>query len=223
MSASPLLPPQVGFHSADRSLAGVTKRITVFRHAQSEYNAYTRAPWTLLTCRCCCDPHLPDPALSPHGVSQAQQVAAELAASRFLETAQVHAIVVSPFSRALATCATLFPSPPVPVVVTPLHRELSDTSSDIGSAPALLAQRFPAWADQLSQLSADWWATDGNRDIHVESDASVQQRLHDFSAWCCRRPEQHLVVVGHGHFFAAWTRQSRLDNVGSWSFQLVAQ
>ncbi len=104
---------------------------------------------------------LPDPQLSETGRQQALARGAERGGP-WLTSNSIEVIVVSPFSRALRTALLAYPpeSHNIPFVVTELHREVSDTSSDIGSAPATLRQTFPQV--NFDGLPEEWWATDGN-------------------------------------------------------------
>jgi hypothetical protein len=102
-----------------------------------------------------------------------------------------------------------------------MHREIADTSCDVGSAPSQLQDKFPQFA--FAELGEQWWATDGHSGIHDESPSSIQQRIANFSEWLLRRPEQSIVVVGHSNFFRRWTQRPKMDNCASFSFELAVR
>lgn len=108
------------------------KRVTLVRHAESQANQITHSWASILTCRCGFDPGLVDPPLSPAGTTAAQELGLTVSASGFLADNNIELIVVSPLRRALQTAMLLFPPTAhnVPFLVTPMHREITDTSGD---------------------------------------------------------------------------------------------
>ena len=123
-----------------------------------------------------------------------------------------------------------------------MHREVADTSGDIGSDPDTLAAEFP---DFQFELTNKWWQTDDVDGVHDESKASVSRRILEFSAFLLRRKvcaasvfhhslllsssllelrvqEFRIVIIGHSGFFKQWTLQSKLKNLEFKTFELCA-
>lgn len=113
----------------------------LLRHGQSFFNLhYTE------TRR---DPGIEDPELTPLGHEQAEAAAAELAAER------ITSVIVSPYTRALQTAEPVLARHSVPVTIMHEVRERAAFACDIGSAPALLAARFPR--HEFGHLPEVWW------------------------------------------------------------------
>src|SRR5215813_11396140 len=113
----------------------------LIRHGQSEFNvvfSVTRV-----------DPGIPDPRLTELGRSQAAEAAASLAQQ------DVRRLIASPYTRALETAEIIAAALRVPVEIEPMVRERAAFACDIGSAPADLKQRFPAYA--FDHLAHPWW------------------------------------------------------------------
>jgi broad specificity phosphatase PhoE len=66
------------------------------------------------------------------GAASAQELGLTISASGFLADNNIELIVVSPLRRALQTAMLLFPPSThnVPFLITPMHREITDTSGD---------------------------------------------------------------------------------------------
>jgi glucosyl-3-phosphoglycerate phosphatase len=161
--------------------------IYLIRHGQSTFNALFDLNRV--------DPLHFDARLSQIGIEQV--AAARQAASDI----PVDLVVVSPLTRAIQTAVGLYGDATVPMVVTDLHRERLENSCDIGRSPSTLSAEFPILT--FDHLSDPWWH-DGqkdNRGVAVEPDHLFAQRVIDFSRWLRARPEDVVVVVGHGGFF----------------------
>eukprot|EP00455_Lapot_gusevi_P012240 TRINITY_DN15754_c0_g1_i2.p1 TRINITY_DN15754_c0_g1~~TRINITY_DN15754_c0_g1_i2.p1 ORF type:complete len:213 (+),score=2.64 TRINITY_DN15754_c0_g1_i2:78-716(+) len=197
-----------------------SKSIFLFRHAESLYNEHVHSWASILTCRCCCDPNLPDPVLSSTGWEQARSRGESLQRSNFLETNQIQLIVVSPLSRAIQTCLSLFPPSThrVPILVCDIHREIMETSSDVGRSPQELVQDFPEL--KFDHIPQNWWFVEGQSGPVRESKAHYNERIREFRKWLLARPESRIVVVGHSHFFAVMTNRPKLANCAMMQIQL---
>ncbi len=161
--------------------------IYLIRHGQSTFNALFDLDRV--------DPLHFDARLSQIGI---EQVAA---ARQAVSGIPVDVVVVSPLTRAIQTAVGLFGEAAVPIVVTDLHRERLEHSCDVGRSPSALSVEFPMLA--FDHLSDPWWH-DGQQDhrgVAVEPDHLFAQRVTDFSRWLSARPEDVVVVVGHGEFF----------------------
>lgn len=113
----------------------------LLRHGQSFFNLYyteTRR-----------DPGIADPELTPLGHAQAKAAAEQLAGERITR------LIVSPYLRALQTAEPVLARHDVPVTIMHEVRERAAFSCDIGSAPGLLAARFPR--HEFAHLPEVWW------------------------------------------------------------------
>jgi len=80
------------------------KTLYLIRHAESQYNAYMHSPLNWLTFRCCFDPKIYDPVLSPRGELQAKRLNQKLIKDNILS--KLDLVVTSPLTRSIQT--TLF-------------------------------------------------------------------------------------------------------------------
>jgi broad specificity phosphatase PhoE len=170
------------------------KYIYLIRHGQSTFNALFELNRV--------DPLHFDARLSQIGIEQV--AAARQAASEI----PVDLVVVSPLTRAIQTAVGLYGEATVPMVVTDLHRERLENSCDIGRSPSALSAEFPMLS--FDHLSDPWWhnGQEDDRGVAVEPDHLITRRLADFSRWLRGRPEDVVVVVGHGGFFRRLTGRS---------------
>jgi broad specificity phosphatase PhoE len=168
--------------------------IHLIRHGQSTFNALFDLNRV--------DPLHFDARLSQIGIEQV--AAARQAASDI----PVDLVVVSPLTRAIQTAVGLFGEAAVPIIVTDLHRELLENSCDVGRSPSALSAEFPMLT--FDHLSDPWWhnGQEDDRGVAVEPDHLITRRLADFSRWLRGRPEDVVVVVGHGGFFRRLTGRS---------------
>jgi len=83
------------------------KTIYLIRHAQSQYNAYMHSPLNWLTFRCCFDPKIYDPLLSPKGEGQAKKLYQKLLKESLLQ--KIDLVVTSPLIRSIQTALFAFP------------------------------------------------------------------------------------------------------------------
>jgi broad specificity phosphatase PhoE len=157
----------------------------LLRHGQSHFNLHfsqTRV-----------DPGIEDPELTPLGREQAAAAARQLA-----DTALTR-IIVSPYTRALQTVEPILAlHAAVPVIVMHEVRERAAFACDIGTAPHLLARRFPR--HDFAHLPAQWW------DEGVETEAATLSRANHFRALMAARHDRATtLLVGHWAFILALT------------------
>jgi broad specificity phosphatase PhoE len=165
----------------------------LLRHGQSLFNLHfteTRR-----------DPGIEDPPLTERGQAQAEAAAATL------DGETISRLVVSPYTRALQTAAPLLARRDLTVEIEPLIRERFHFACDIGSPPAVLADRFPD--HDFAHLESRWWP-DGTEDAD-----QVVDRARLFRERMAARPDwAETVVVSHWAFILALTGTS-LGN-GEW-------
>jgi broad specificity phosphatase PhoE len=111
------------------------------RHGQSEFNVHYGATRQ--------DPGIRDAPLTVVGRAQATAAAEALAAQDLAR------IVASPYTRTLETAEIIAARLRLPVHVEPLVGERAAFQCDVGSPPALLAQRWPHLA--FDHLGDPWW------------------------------------------------------------------
>lgn len=165
----------------------MAKTVHLIRHAQSTFNA----AW-LESER---DPFHYDARLSSLGLAQVEQARA---AARALPC---DTVITTPLTRALQTATGLFAGHRR-ILVEPLHREWQEHSCDVGRSPKLLAREFPDLA--FDHLGDPWWHhpdADASGAVVIEPLASFHGRVSRFRQWLAERPEEAIVVVGHGAFF----------------------
>ena len=165
----------------------------LLRHGQSEFNRHFTA-----TRR---DPGITDPPLTALGREQAAAAAAAFARER------IGRILVSPYTRALATAVTVAEALGVPVVVNPIVRERCAFTCDIGTPRTELALAWPQL--DLSRLDEVWWPP------MPEAAESVVDRAALFRAEMAALPDwADALVVSHWGFILAMTGVSLAN--GQW-------
>ena len=156
----------------------------LLRHGQSFFNLHfteTRR-----------DPGIEDPELTELGHAQARAAAEELAG------AGITRVIVSPYLRALQTAQPFRALPGVNVEVMHEVRERTAFVCDIGSAPDVLASRFPH--HEFGHLPERWWHET------QESEAETVARADAFRAGMRGRPDEHTtLLVSHWGFILALT------------------
>lgn len=156
----------------------------LLRHGQSEFNRHFTA-----TRR---DPGITDPPLTPLGREQVAAAAAALAPER------IGRILVSPYTRALATAVPIAESLGVPVVINPIVRERFAFTCDIGTPRTELALAWPQL--DFSRIDEIWWPA------IPESAESVVDRAALFRAEMAALPGwADALVVSHWGFILALT------------------
>jgi glucosyl-3-phosphoglycerate phosphatase len=159
----------------------------LLRHGQSYFNLHfteTRI-----------DPGIEDPALTPLGVRQAEAAAAQLA------RAALTRIIISPYTRALETAEPILAFHSVPVDIMHEVRERAAFACDVGSAPEVLAARFPH--HDFLHLPTQWWheGTESLEDTVARAD-SFRERM------ALRADSATTLLVSHWAFILALTGKS---------------
>jgi broad specificity phosphatase PhoE len=158
--------------------------VILVRHAESEWNRhYSRTR---------IDPGIPDPALTPDGRRQAEELALRLAA------AGVDRLVASPYRRALETATVVARALGLTIRVEPLVRERCVFSCDLGTPRSQLTALWPAL--DFAHLEELWWGRPG------EPETSLALRCARFRAETDPLPDRHRVaVITHWGFIRALT------------------
>jgi broad specificity phosphatase PhoE len=165
----------------------------LLRHGQSYFNLHFSAHRV--------DPGIEDPALTPLGHEQAAAAASALASLPLTR------IIASPYTRALETAEAVRRVHPVPLEVMHEVRERAAFACDVGSIPAVLAQRFPQ--HRFTHIPERWWSES------VESvDATVARADAFRAAMAARADSASTLIVTHWAFILALTGRS-LGN-GEW-------
>jgi len=165
----------------------------LLRHGQSYFNLHFSATRV--------DPGIEDPHLTPLGHRQAAAAAAAL------EARTITRLIASPYTRALETAEAVRRVHPVPLEVMHEVRERAAFVCDVGSAPAVLTQRFPH--HRFAHIPERWWSAG------IESLESTIARADAFrAAMAARADSATTLVVTHWAFILALTGRS-LTN-GQW-------
>ena len=165
----------------------------LLRHGQSEFNRHFSA-----TRR---DPGIKDPPLTELGRAQAEAAAAAFGRE------SIARIIVSPYTRALATAAPIARALGVPVVINPIVRERCAFTCDIGTPRTELALAWPE--HDFSAIEEIWWPA------LAESAASVLDRVAVFRAEMAALADwSDTLVVSHWGFILALTGISLAN--GEW-------
>jgi len=137
------------------------KTIYLIRHGQSLYNAYTHSLWNWITLRCCFDPKIYDPALSPKGEEQAKALHRRLVTEELLSKIQL--VITSPLLRALQTTCYAFPD--LSASTTTFKLSTSDLSPlqepllDLKEGDTLKMDTFSTTPRETSSTSSFAYAT----------------------------------------------------------------
>ena len=159
----------------------------LLRHGQSFFNLHFNRTRT--------DPGIEDPELTPFGVEQAHAAAAALAATPLTR------IIVSPYTRALQTAQPFLRTHAATVVIMHEVRERAAFTCDVGSAPELLAERFPH--HDFDHLPRQWW----HRGLEpVESTIARADAFREEAA--AREDSATTLLVSHWAFILALTGRS---------------
>jgi len=156
----------------------------LLRHGQSYFN--------LLYGETRVDPGIEDPHLTPLGHEQA------VAAARALASRRITRLIISPYTRALQTADPVLDVHAVPVEIQHLVRERAFFRCDVGSPPAVLAERFPH--HRFDHLPDRWWHGG------IETAEETVDRANEFRALMATRDDQATtLLVSHWAFIVALT------------------
>lgn len=181
----------------------ISKTIYFIRHAESEYNAYKKQLSVWLCCKCCFDPLIYDPKLSPFGQTQLISLKNVLNDNGILNSIQV--VLVSPLTRTLLTCLSVFDNikqskgENVPIIVEPILTEILDTSADVGRTRRELEKDYPH-LDFSKCVDENWWYYDKTKGPRIpvkEPTVDITDRIYKIKQLLANRPEQIIAVVSH--------------------------
>jgi broad specificity phosphatase PhoE len=159
----------------------------LLRHGQSYFNLHFNSTRM--------DPGIEDPELTPLGLEQA------VAAADALAGVALTRIIVSPYTRALQTAQPFLALHKAPVDIMHEVRERAAYVCDVGSAPALLAARFPQHG--FAHLPARWWNSS------VETLAETTARADAFRTLVAARSDRATtLLISHWAFILALTGRS---------------
>jgi broad specificity phosphatase PhoE len=159
----------------------------LLRHGQSYFNLHFNRTRT--------DPGIEDPELTPTGVEQARAAASALAGTPLTR------IIVSPYTRTLQTAQPFLRTHDASVVIMHEVRERAAFSCDVGSAPDLLAERFPH--HDFDHLPRQWWHRG------LEPVELTVARADTFrSTMAARDDSTTTLLVSHWAFILALTGRS---------------
>lgn len=144
------------------------------------------------------------------GRSQAAKIPSSPLGAYANANAQV--LVTSPLRRTLQTTLIGFrPAltrvPPVPTVALAHLQECNDHPCDTGSSKAELEADPELKLFDFSGLSDDW---NGKQGIYAANDAAWTERSRYARRWIRSRPEEVIVVTGHGDMLR-WLTLGRND------------
>jgi len=159
----------------------------LLRHGQSYFNLHFN--------RTRVDPGIEDPELTPLGMEQAAAAAEKLA------DASLTRIIVSPYTRALQTAQPFLGRHDAPVDIMHEVRERAAFVCDVGSAPDLLAARFPH--HDFAHLPRRWWHPG------VEPSEETIERANAFRALLAAREDSATtLLISHWAFILAFSGTS---------------
>eukprot|EP00048_Salpingoeca_helianthica_P019017 m.243892 g.243892 ORF g.243892 m.243892 type:complete len:256 (-) comp28840_c0_seq1:25-792(-) len=189
------------------------KEIYLLRHGESEYNVKIHkyladfpeeaADPNYWTRERVYDPMIFDSPLTARGEEQARNIPAQFTHVR------PELVITSPLTRALQTSLLAF-GKETPLVVLPDMREQRHSSCDFGQNGLTLVNRFSELGPQLADLPEQWWGPGCHIELGAmgfvphtlrETDEDVCARLHRVVEFLLSRPEQRIVLVGHGVLF----------------------
>jgi broad specificity phosphatase PhoE len=156
----------------------------LLRHGQSYFNLHFNATRV--------DPGIEDPELTPLGMEQAAAAATHLA------DAALTRIIISPYTRTLQTAQPVLAIHQVPVKIMHEVREQAAFACDIGTAPDVLATRFPH--HEFGHLPPRWWPAG------VETTEETSERANAFRTLMATRDDSATtLLVSHWAFILALT------------------
>ena len=159
----------------------------LLRHGQSYFNLHFNETRV--------DPGIQDPELTPLGMKQAAAAAAALAGTPLTR------IIISPYLRALQTAEPFLAVHRVDAEIMHEVRERTAYACDVGSAPHLLASRFPH--HEFGHLPPQWW-NEG-----IEPLEATVARADAFRASMAPREDSGTtLLVSHWAFILALTGTS---------------
>jgi len=164
------------------------------------------------------DPKIRDAGLTEKGIQQARDMSGQVA--QFNPSL----MILSPLTRNLHTakeaCRGVFESTPgAEVHISPILREHTYSTCDLGTDPVTLQAAWPEWTSQLHNVTDRWWVPEQllAEGSSVDSDArnecrepwqNLQNRTDTLIQLLQEKKEQgheRVLVVGHAVLFFALT------------------
>ena len=164
----------------------MTKTISYIRHFEALHNL-PPSNYQLL-----------DPALSPHGQSQA---AGTIEALKTIP--KIDLIVCSPLTRTLQTYLLLSDADDrrdIPLILHPDLQEKCSEPCDVGRPVAELKREFPSLVKELNVFEETFGDEEWRDKLTPSSRYSpsrIAERAKSILRWLLDRPEEHLLVISH--------------------------
>lgn len=174
--------------------------IFLLRHGQSKHNVkmtsflddnpdwHSKEWWEIEDAF---DPKVRDAELTEKGILQARSMREDIASIK------PSLLILSPLSRNLQTaheaCCELLENKQVEVKVTPLAREHTYSTCDLGSSPHTLKNTWPQWSSQLGEVIDEWWMHNYPVECSSSATSSLTTGVSNESEMpSYREPWQHL-------------------------------
>lgn len=140
---------------------------------------------------------IPDPTLTELGVERCKNFNKE-----FPQDVHIDLVCASPMQRTILTAKHCFQdvipkTPTGKILLLPLAQEATTEPCDTGSSPEAIKQNFGDLID-ASMLRANWTSKEG---VYAATPEALVSRARQLRRWLRARPENEIVVVGHGAFF----------------------
>jgi broad specificity phosphatase PhoE len=172
-----------------------TKNIHIIRHGQSISNIL---PY---------DVSVKDPILTSTGRQQAEALGKVF-------RSPIDLIVCSPLRRAVYTALYAFgdilKASSKRIVTLPELQELSKYPCDTGSPLNDLEVEFRGFPVDLSLVQRSWDSKEG---YWSPTERRSLQRVKEARRWLRDRPEQNIVVIGHGHCIQLLTEEGSFHDI----------
>jgi broad specificity phosphatase PhoE len=158
-----------------------SKTIHLIRHGQSTFNVPPH------------DASIKDPYLTSIGRQQAEDLGK-------IFPYPVDLIVCSPLHRTLYTALSAFghvlKTNNKKIIAIPELQELSKYPCDTGSSLQDLKTEFREYPVDLSLVHRTW---DSKQGYWAPTERRSMERTREILGWLVDRPEENIVVIGHGH------------------------
>ena len=136
--------------------------------------------------------NIPDPDLSPHGRTQAQETIEHVKS-----IPQIDLIVCSPLTRTIQSYLLVFADRlDIPLIIHPYLQEKCTEPCDTGSSIQDLKQKFPNLIEQLSTFDEHEWLDKLNPES-IYSPERIIERCQRFLDWIRTRSEENIFVISH--------------------------
>ena len=181
-------------------------KVHVIRHGRSEFNQWRinqiMRPWKWFDD----PPEFTDAKLTLEGVDQARRAGEKY--KDIIQNCQL--IICSPLTRAIQTMQILTRGLDIPVVISPLVTERTDTMCDIGRTYSELKAEYKMY-ELLHFEKEHWWHHDGEDPMKLvkEDKELVAQRVRAFMDFLAERGVKEVLLVSHCHFLSEFLESWR--------------